>query len=188
MTLLPIDELNVFTEELSIHFEDGRIRSRRDAEDIIDELLDLFLLAYSSGEVSANGEIGTGIEIPFEDVEAVIYQEVAGQTWSERVLGYYDSGGTIADIVRIAETELVRIYNTGVLDVGTRSGVPGLNKRWNTMLDDRVRDTHSYLEDMTVPINADFYTFDGDHAPAPGMFALPQNNINCRCVIELVRG
>lgn len=56
------------------------------------------------------------------------------------------------------------------------------------MMDDRVRDTHSYLEGMEVPYNARFYTYDGDSAEAPGMFSLPENNINCRCVVEIIRG
>ena len=51
------------------------------------------------------------------------------------------------------------------------------------MADERVRDTHSYLELETVGIDDDFYTYDGDHAPYPGLFALPENNINCRCEI-----
>ena len=61
-------------------------------------------------------------------------------------------------------------------------------KRWQTMMDDRVRDTHSYLEGMEVPYNEDFWTYDSDHAPAPGMFNRPENNINCRCVVEVISG
>ena len=49
------------------------------------------------------------------------------------------------------------------------------------MADEKVRDTHQYLELMTVDIDEDFYTYDGDHASAPGMFELAQNNVNCRC-------
>ena len=26
-----------------------------------------------------------------------------------------------------------------------------------------------------------FYTYDGDHASAPGLFELAENNVNCRC-------
>ena len=39
-------------EKLKPHFEDdgkGRIKSRQDAEEIIDELFDLFLLSYDNG-------------------------------------------------------------------------------------------------------------------------------------------
>ena len=44
MTILPIDEINALEDKLVVHFEDngkGRIKSKQDAEDIIDELLDL---------------------------------------------------------------------------------------------------------------------------------------------------
>ena len=58
-------------------------------------------------------------------------------------------------------------------------------KTWVTMADDRVRDTHDYLEGMSVPINERFFTFDNDYGRYPGDFQLPQNNINCRCRISL---
>ena len=187
MPLLPIDELNALPETLAVHFEDGKIRSRRDAEDIIDELLDLFLLAYASGVTSANGELGTGIEIPFDDVQDVVYRSVAGETWEQRVWNWYDEGGTIADIYRIAETETTRIYNGGVQDVADRVNDPGVYKRWVTMEDERVRATHEWIDGVTIPYNAEFYTFDGDHAFGPGGFEKAQNNVNCRCAIELTR-
>ena len=59
MTILPIDEINALEEKLKPHFEDdgkGRIKSRQDCEDIIDELEDLFLLAYANGVESVNVE------------------------------------------------------------------------------------------------------------------------------------
>jgi uncharacterized protein with gpF-like domain len=104
-------------------------------------------------------------------------------------MDYYESGGTLYDIQRIAETDATGIYNQGALDtVSVNNAQDGTVKRWVTMMDDRVRDTHSYLEGMEVPYNARFYTYDGDSAEAPGMFSLPENNINCRCVVEIIRG
>ena len=81
-----------------------------------------------------------------------------------------------------------RIYNQGAIDAVRANGASGVNKRWQTMMDDRVRDTHSYLQSMEVPFDEDFWTYDGDHAPAPGMFERPENNINCRCIVEVIRG
>jgi hypothetical protein len=52
------------------------------------------------------------------------------------------------------------------------------------MDDDRVRDTHMFLEGVEVPMGERFYTFDGDSAMIPGDFALPENNINCRCTLS----
>ena len=192
MTILPVDEINAMAEKLAVHFEDngkGRIKSKQDCEDIIDELLDLYLLAYANGANATNAELGTSVMPSIDAADAAVNKSIAGETWRERVMGYYESGGTLYDIQRIAETDATRIYNTGALDAVTANGSGvGVNKRWATMLDDRVRDTHSYLEGMVVPYDARFYTYDGDSALAPGMFSLPENNINCRCVIEVIRG
>lgn len=196
MTILPIDEINAVEDRLKVHFDDGedgqpgtgRIKSREDAEDIIDELLDLFLLAYADGAIATNTELGTTVMPSTDAVDAAVYASVAGETWRDRVMGYYESGGSLYDITRIAETDATRIYNQGALDAVMANGANGVNKRWVTMNDDRVRDTHSYLEGMVVPYDAEFYTYDNDHALAPGLFTLPQNNINCRCVIEVIRG
>lgn len=192
MTILPIDEINALKDKLKPHFEDegkGRIKSRKDCEDILDEMLDLYLLSYANGATATNTELGTDNMPPVDSVDAAVYASVAGKTWKDRVLGHYDSGGTLYDIIRIAETDATRIYNQGALDaVVANDATTGTMKQWVTMMDDRVRDTHSYLEGMEVPYNADFWTFDGDHAPAPGLFSLPENNINCRCIVEIKRG
>lgn len=190
MTILPIDEINAMEDRLKVHFnDDGRIASREDAEDIIDELLDLFLLSYANGATATNTELGTS-EMPSVDaVDAAVYAAVAGETWRDRVMGYYESGGTLYDIRRIAETDATRIYNQGALDAVVANGATsGAMKRWRTMNDDRVRDTHSYLEGMEIPFWERFYTYDNDSADYPGGFSLPENNVNCRCVVEVIRG
>lgn len=89
-------------------------------------------------------------------------------------------------IKRVVDTEYHRMYETGAYDTATAMKEDGKNiyKRWVTMMDERVRDTHSYIEGELVPLDEEFYTFDGDSAQFPGGFALPQNNINCRCWIE----
>lgn len=192
MTILPIDEINALEERLKVHFDDdgkGRIKSKEDAEDIIDELLDLFLLSYANGATATNTELGTAVMPPVDAVMAAVDKDVAGENWRQRVMGYYESGGTLYDIQRIAETDATRIYNQGAVDaVVANNATTTTAKRWRTMMDDRVRDTHDYLEGMVVPFDADFYTYDGDHAPFPGMFELPENSINCRCVVEIIRG
>jgi hypothetical protein len=192
MTILPVDEINAFEDRLKVHFTDegkGRIKSRKDAEDIIDELLDLFLLAYANGATATNTELGTAVMPSVDAVDAAVYAAVAGETWRDRVIGYYESGGSLYDIRRIAETDATRIYNQGAVDAVIANGMQdATSKRWRTMNDDRVRDTHDYLEGMEIPFNSRFYTYDGDSAEFPGGFELPENNINCRCVVEVIRG
>ena len=188
MNILPIDELNTFQNDISIHFENGKMRSREDYEDILDELLDFFLLAYANGVQAANTDLGTDIKPTVSEAESAINEPVAGKTWRERVKEYYESGGSEYDIARIAETDMTRIYNTAVLDVARLNGDSTVLKRWNTMMDDKVRDTHDFLQSVTVPLDGYFITYDGDMALAPGMFTKPENSINCRCTIDLIKG
>ena len=188
MNILPIDELNVLETTLNARYEDGKLTTPQ-TDTTIDEMLDLFLLAYARGVEAANSDLGTK-KIPSRDaVEQALYTEVAGKTWEQRVKEWTDTGGTPYDLARIAETDMTRIYNTAVLDTVKANGVESTTmKRWVTMGDPLVRDTHAYLDGMVVPYDADFYTYDGDHARAPGLFSKPENVINCRCVCELVRG
>lgn len=188
MNILPIDELNTFETGFNerVKANDGTLP---DVDDIIDELLDLFLLAYASGVEAAKSDLGVDVSPSADDADKAIYQAVAGETWNERVKKYKADGGTPADIYRIAETDMTRIYNTAVLDTVKANGVESTTyKKWNAILDDRTRDTHIYLDGVIVPYNEDFYTYDGDHARAPGLFSKPENVINCRCVCELIKG
>jgi len=91
----------------------------------------------------------------------------------------------------VAETETHRAINTGeydgAQDYADRHPNETLFKQWITMGDERVRDTHDYLEGAIVPLNARFYTYDGDSARFPGDFVLPENSINCRCRIKYIK-
>lgn len=185
-SILPFDELNALKVRIRRHFDEttGRIKSRKDCEDILDELLDLYLLAYAEAVDAINSQFGTGVEPTAQEIQEVVFKRIDGATWQDRVLEWYMQGGTITEIMRIAETELHRIGNTAAYNTAVSAGAT--TKKWLTMLDERVRDTHVYLESVSVPIDAEFYTYDGDHAQAPGLFERPENNINCRC--ELAYG
>ena len=177
-SILPFDELNRFEATLRERFADGKL-VKEDEEDIIDEMLDLFLLAYAKGNSVTNANLSSDWMPTVDDVMKVVDERVAGKTWRERVEEYFSSGGSVDDLVRIAETETHRDANTAAYETAKKAGAT--SKTWVTMLDDRVRETHDYLEGMTVGIDEDFYTYDGDHASAPGLFELAENNVNCRC-------
>lgn len=178
-SVLPFDELNRFDTQIRERFGKEKLVFSDDYEDIIDMMLNLFLLAYAMGNSVTNNNLMSDYAPTLDDAMKVVDAKVAGKTWTERVKEYFDNGGTADDIVRIAETETHRIANTAALDTAKKAGAK--NKTWVTMADEKVRDTHSYLEMETVGIDDEFYTYDGDHAPAPGLFDLPQNNVNCRC-------
>lgn len=86
------------------------------------------------------------------------------------------------DLERMIESEANRCFNIGVLEAGKGENV---TKTWETMADEKVRDSHWYLEGMTIPFEEVFVTIGGDSAEAPGMFELPENNVNCRCWLSL---
>lgn len=176
--ILPFDELNRFEATLRERFADGKL-VKEDEEDIIDEMLDLFLLAYAMGNSVTNDNLSSDYAPSVDDVMKVVDAKVAGKTWRERVEDYFANGGSVDDLVRIAETETHRDANTAAYETAKKAGAK--RKTWVTMMDDRVRETHDYLEGMTVSIDDDFYTYDGDHASAPGLFELAENNVNCRC-------
>lgn len=179
-SILPMDELNALESSIVEQFKGEQLQqNREEEEDIIDELLDLFLLAYAQANEVTNANLSSNWQPELDDVMKTVDEKVAGKTWKERVKDYFANGGTGADIVRIAETEMHRIANTAALETAKRGGAK--SKTWVTMLDDKVRETHDYLEGVSVGIDDDFITFDGDKAPAPGLFSLAQNNVNCRC-------
>ena len=178
-SILPFDELNKFPSCLRNRFPSGKLLPSDDYEDIIDEMLDLFLLAYSTGHRVTMESLPSEWEPTIDDVMETVDERVAGKTWRERVREYFENGGSVEDLVRIAETETHRIANESALKTAHMCGAT--SKTWVTMMDDKVRDTHFPLEGVTIPLDADFYTWDGDKAPAPGLFEMAENNVNCRC-------
>ena len=184
-SILPFDELNSLEDRLKAMFPDGKLVNadgnfvKSDLYDVIDMMLDLFLLAYAQGNSVTNANLSSDWTPNVDDVMKTVDEKVAGKTWRERVEDYFANGGSVDDLVRIAETETHRDANTAALDTAKKAGAK--NKTWLTMMDDKVRESHDYLLGQTVGIDEDFYTFDGDHASAPGLFELAENNVNCRC-------
>ena len=178
-SILPFDELNALRlRVIQLSGESGQLK-KEDKDDIMDDLLGLLLLAYARGNSVTNENLSSDYQPPLDEVMEIVDAKVAGRTWRERVEDYFANGGSADDIIRIAETETHRIANTAAITTAKRGGARF--KTWATMLDDKVRETHDYLEGETVPIDEDFWTFDGDHAAAPGLFDLAENNVNCRC-------
>ena len=214
--LPPFDQLAVLRSELESDFSAGPEERKRRKRDRIDEILEMLIMAYMFGNESANtmlfgpdivdtidpDEPNRPVRIDVDDMNKSVFKDIAGKDWEQRVSEYYDSdSGTVDDVIRVVDTDMNRIYNDSVLDVGEKANagmvewsdedlpVPDTKDRvmktWVTMADDRVRDTHDYLEGMTVPVDGRFWTFDSDYARYPGDFQLPQNNISCRCRISL---
>lgn len=184
-SLLPIDELNVFKEYLTKVFN-GEIEIE-DPLEIIDTLEDLLVMAYVYGDYAANEDLGTDIKPDVDLMEKSLNKKIADKTWKDRVYEYLEQEEAINEIMRVADTECHRIYNEALFDTAIISGLP-VNKRWVTMMDNLVRETHDYLEGVSVRLDERFYTLDGDSALCPGGFDRPDNNVNCRCEMVLEHG
>lgn len=178
---LPIDELNILTESLGVQAAEGKLTPDR----AVDEVLDLLVIAYAYGIDAINADLGLSIEADVDKMETTIFKRIAGKTFAERVREYAEVG-QIYDIARVADTEMHRVYNEAQYEAAKQSGYD-LIKIWRTMGDDKVRNTHEYLEGVIVPLNGLFYTYDGDSALYPGDFMFADNNVNCRCEIEYRR-
>lgn len=176
--LQAFDELN----NLSI------LRSETPTSESIDEIEELLILGYVLGRESAAEsllfEIGSPDTNRLDDLLMVEYD---GKTFVDRVEEYSESGSE-EEIKRVVETEYHRMFNQGVLDganeISNENEIE-VTKKWVTVGDNKVRETHSYLEGMEIPLNEKFYTIDSDSADFPGGFSNAENNINCRCVVEV---
>lgn len=180
--ILPLDELNVIKGKYEGSGKAQTPITDFDLEDIIDELLDLFLLAVANGVASINSQFGTDYEPSAGQLEEVIYKKIDGATWKDRVETWYKEGGTSADIVRIAETESHRIGNEIAFEAAKAVGAK--NKTWICMMLPTSREEHIWLNGVTVPIDAEFYNDKGQSTLYPGQWGVPEQDVNCLCELS----
>jgi hypothetical protein len=176
VTILPFDEINALEDRLKVHFDDeGKIKSRQDCEDILDEMLDLLLLSYANGVRSVSDTYTPTVN----DIEETVYEKIKGRTWVERVWDYYDNGGTLNNIVEIARTEAHRDANAAAYHAARETGKT--RKVWHCMMLDTSRDDHIWLDGVTAPIDGYFYAGNGDRTQYPGQWGVPEQDCNCLC-------
>ena len=146
--------------------------------EIEDEFIDFMAEGYYLAIHDLEDMLHKKVEAELDEIEDILWLEIDGKNFSDRIddhLAAEDYGG----LMTLAESEFHRVYNNALYDGAKRSGAR--EKIWNTMEDDRVRETHDYLLRVAVPLDEKFYTFDGDSARFPGDFKDPANNVRCRC-------
>ena len=211
--LPPFDQLTVLRSELDDTFQAGQEERKRRKPFIIDEILEMLIMAYMFGNEAANTMLygsdvvdqtepeqegpNRVIDIDTDDMNRAVFKIIAGKNWEQRVSEYMDDeNGTVDDIIRVVDTDMNRIYNDSILNVGERAEdeepeegepKPTVMKTWQTVLDDRVRIGHEILEGVTIPVNKRFYSLGGDSARYPGDFTSPELNIGCRCRLKLTQ-
>ncbi len=146
----------------------------------LDEFQDLLLDAYVEGFAAAEYFLGGDAELKEKDYLGVLDKKYDGVSIMEKFSNYYETDAE-EDLERLIDSEFHRAYNQGSYDNAIQS--KGI-KRWETMEDDKVRETHEYLQSVTAPIDGYFTTFDGDKARFPGDFSKAENNANCRCFLS----
>ena len=194
MNLAPWDELNVLERRLNewrAAWNPEKPPETRIRRECIDEVIDLLVMAYVYGRrdametldyvVPENAETAT-------EMQKALFTEIAGETFEDRINRYMDHLD-VESIIRVVESEITRDYAAGGRNTAKaveRAGIP-VKKTWNTVGDDKVRDTHEPLAGITIDLDEYFVTYDGDQAQAPGGFTLASNNANCRCWLTYTR-
>ena len=163
---------------------DGYIKSLPDSYNELESTVEAYLIdMYLEGYASVGYMLSDDVERqPDTDrMMSVLNLVIAGATLYGRLREYYDNSD-VEGIKTVIDTEAHRMWATGA-DDRAKDGGAG-TKQWITVGDNRVRDNHNYLAEVKIPIDADFYTPDGDIGQAPGMFGTAKNNANCRCILK----
>lgn len=185
-SILPFDEINAMMRENASAM--GEMPNNEKARILADELLDILIYAYALGVSETREALGVPIEDEIDEMYEIIFCRIGGETFEDRVRKHVDAGDN-GRIGVLAESEAHRVCQTAGFDAAKRAsdkfGIV-VGKQWDTMMDDRVRDTHMYLEGTAVALDEEFYTYDGDHALYPGGFERAENNVNCRCELSYV--
>ena len=182
--LTKLDELNVIMLE-SYYSEDRKQRAKK----VEDDLFDLLVEAYLLGIDHVTDSTGRVILVDSEKMEQAVYRKIDKKDFMDRVEEHVREENVTA-LQTLAETEYHRVFNEatadGAADYTRETGKP-LSKTWRTMRDNRVRETHEGLEGQRIPFDSWFFANDGDQALFPGGFANPENNVNCRCWLDIER-
>lgn len=137
-------------------------------------------MAYVFGTDDVSKSLNEEIKPNTDKMNESVYKKIEGKTWVERI----GEATTQEELERIFITESHRCFSDGQWDSAEGRAT---HKTWVTREDERVRDTHWFIDGLTVGIDEYFYTLDGDRAMRPYGFELASNNINCRCYLEYSR-
>lgn len=183
-SVLPFDEINALVGQ---SFDDAA--ESGSLEKVTDDLLAILIQAYRLGIASTAESLSVEIEDEIDELYEIVFARIDGITFEDRAEKHF-SAGDKSGLLMLAGSEAHRVFETAAFKAAGRASASyniGVGKMWQTMMDDRVRETHDYLQSRVVGLNEEFYTFDGDHAYFPGGFTDPSNNVNCRCHVRYVR-
>ena len=183
--LLKLDEINLLAGLLGEDAaSDEPTRTEREAkEEFFDILLDMYgegfaAAAYMLGETE-NGTAGAIFPERLTEAQRreITEKRYDGVSIGDKFTEHYENKDAAA-MRDLVNSEAHRCYTLGSFDKTRLSGGVLI---WKTVGDEKVRDTHWFIDGMRVKAGYYFYTFDGDYARFPGDFTKAENNANCRC-------
>lgn len=178
--VLAFDELNQLIQASYSETADFETN----VENVTEDLYTCLWVAYAKGMDAVSEMLDYAIVWDDSRREEVIYQEIDGMDFTDRVYEHL-SQNDISGLVTLAQSEYHRVFNTAMADGADFVSLARIvTKTWVTVGDEKVRETHNYLEGVTIPVDEKFYTIDGDSALFPSDFTLAENNVNCRCILE----
>lgn len=179
--LLTFDEINMLMQASYDETADFETNVRN----VTNDLYDCLETAYHEGIETVSEMLDCFLPVNENLMKQAIYQEIDGMDFRDRVyehLAEHDVSGLSA----LAQSEVHRVFTTAMDDGASYAELPKshiVTKTWLTVGDEKVRDTHSYLDSVTIPAGEMFYTIDGDSAFYPSGFERAENNVNCRCLL-----
>lgn len=185
--LLKFDEINALVTTSFWRADKDDMGNR--ISQIADDMESILIAAYRDGVKAAGKMLDTNLDVDILLLRDALFQTIDGLDFEDRLIKHV-TNHDLEGIQRLAETEYHRMFNAGLFDGASEfeKKNPGQTvKVWNTMRDDRVRNTHHELESVRVGLNDYFKTSDGDTALYPGDFIHAENNVGCRCWITLSR-
>lgn len=176
--IMPFDEISALTAEAEALKSPDRATKKGEVDKYIDEVTDLFVMMYVFGTDEVNDQLKTNLEPDLNEMRAVIEEKFDDKDYRDRIREYMESG-TAYDIRRVVETDAHRVYNAALFTGAKKAGAK--KKTWCTMKDERVRDTHDFLDGVTIGIDDEFYSYKGGSTLYPSQWGIPEEDINCRC-------
>lgn len=192
-----VDKTDIFTNYLVAEFDEmnaiyKKYREKTVDDDIVSEIVRYAVYRFMQGRETAYLMIGEAVNTD-PDIEAIydaVYQVVGDKTISDRLTSlvgveYASAEGDIDDIIRSdGHRCFVLGQEYGAMEI-ERQG-ESLTKKWNAILDGKERETHRRLHGTKILLDEYFETENG-RATAPGLFGVPEEDCNCRCLLTIER-
>lgn len=176
MTKLPFDEI---TDLARARITEGTLDELSN-EEIEDEIEDLLVMAYMLGWTVFINDHNKTTPVNQKLVYNALQTKIEGKTYQEYLEPHLEEND-LEGVYRVIDTTVHQMYVQAQDDCAKENGYT--HKTWRTMEDDKVREAHTFLDKVKIPVDEKFYVGE-DGASKPGLFSDASLNVNCRCVLS----